>query len=368
MLLPIIWVILASITEKTQSPFMIERIFSPEHIHSEINGNQLKLKYKLKSLTEIQTFTFGRDLAGKYITLEYFYITPEGDFIENVSYTVSDQPTDLKNYERDWVAYFQLDDNANIIRQSYVVNRKMLLNFFNVLTFASYRDILWDANFRIWLANSFIISILTALVSILLGFFSGYAFSRYQFPGRKVSLMWVLATQLFPLAMMLVPFYLLAAKVFPSMIPGLQITNTRWGLILVYSATALPFSIWMLKGYFDTIPIDLEEAAIIDGANLPQMLFYILLPVTRPAMFTAFLFAFVQSWNEYAVASMFMTDPDRVTLPVGLQSLMGGSGSYNQEISLFAAAAVVVSIPIVVLFLSMKRELVEGATLGAVKG
>ena len=119
----------------------------------------------------------------------------------------------------------------------------------------------------------------------------------------------------------------------------------------------------MLKGYFDTIPIDLEEAASIDGANLTQLMVLILLPLTRPAMFTAFLFAFVQSWNEFAIASIFMSDPKKVTLPFGLKSLLA-----NNNVAGFAAAAVIVSVPIIILFLSMKKELVEGATLGAVKG
>lgn len=406
---PIIWVVLASFTEATQAPFMIERIFSPEKISSSIEANKLTLEYKIKSLNEKKEFTFGKDLANKYITIEYLFrvgqteevettkkveeiqesiadVSDEslefkeevisddvGDEIqteykEHVDYTVSDNPLDMKTTEKVWIAHFKLDGNGSINNDSYRVNKKALLTFFNVITISNYRDILWEAKFRAWLANSFIIALLTSLLSVALAFFAGYAFSRYKFPGRKVSLMWVLATQLFPLAMMIVPIYLLAAKVLPAALPGLQITNTRWGLILVYSATALPFSIWMLKGYFDTIPIDLEEAAFIDGASLWQMLMLVLLPITRPAMFTAFLFAFVQSWNEYAVASMFLTDPNKLTLPVGLQSMMGGAGSYNQQISLFAAGAVIVSIPIIILFMSMKKELVEGATLGAVKG
>jgi arabinogalactan oligomer/maltooligosaccharide transport system permease protein len=178
-----------------------------------------------------------------------------------------------------------------------------------------------------------------------------------------VGLIWVLTTQLFPLAMMLVPFYILATSVFPDVIPGLKLTNSIFGLIIIYSATALPFAIWMLKGYFDTVPVDLEEAAAIDGASLFQLLFLILFPLTRPAIFTAFLFSFVQAWNEYAIANLFLTLADKYTLPVGLRTLLD-----NNNMAGFATAAVVASVPVVILFLSMKKELVEGATLGAVKG
>lgn len=363
-LTPVIWVLLVSFVQPTQSAFMIERIFLPEKIKTRIEGNTLEMSYKVNSLYGKKKFEFGSAEANQYVMVYYDYGTESGTYEESINYKTSPTAFVVEGSQTPWLLLFHLDGSANI--RDVSVNRKSLLTFFNVLTFSNYKDILWDSKFRIWLTNSVIVSLVTAVLSVLLGFFSGYAFSRFKFPGRKISLMWVLATQLFPLAMMIVPFYLLAAKLLPQLIPGFQMVDTRWGLILVYCATALPFSIWMLKGYFDTVPIDLEEAASIDGASLGQLLFLILFPITRPAVFTAFLFAFVQSWNEYAVASMFMSDPDKITLPIGLRSLMGGGT--NQNIAWFAAGAVIVSVPVVILFISMKRELVEGATLGAVKG
>ncbi len=363
-LAPILWVFLASFVQPTQAAFMIERIFLPERIQTKINGNTLEMSYKVKSLYGKKTFQFGSGDANQYVMIYYSYGVETGTYQETIEYKTSPTPFNPEADNTAWLLQFKLDGGANITGMT--VNRKDLLTLFNVMTFSNYKDILWDSKFRSWLANSVIVSLITAVLSVLLGFFSGYAFSRFKFPGRKISLMWVLATQLFPLSMMIVPFYILAAKLLPQLIPGLQMVDTRWGLTLVYCATALPFAIWMLKGYFDTIPVDLEEAAAIDGASLWQLLFLILFPITRPAVFTAFLFAFVQSWNEYAVASMFLSDPDKTTLPIGLRSLMGGST--NQNIAWFAAGAIIVSVPVVILFISMKRELVEGATLGAVKG
>lgn len=364
-LFPIIWVFIASFVEPTQSPFLIERILAPESIKAEINGNQLKLNYKLTSVKgnhgilgekgEIK-YIFGQENANMFVVIK---INTYNSVLE---YEVLSE-LNKDNLDNQWIVHLKLDNNANIIKESFTINKKSLLTFFNVVTFQNYRDILWDPGFRSWLSNSLIISFFTGFISIFLGFFAGYAFSRWKFPGRRISLLWILATQLFPLAMMIVPFYILAAKIFPAIIPGLQLVNNLFGLILVYSATALPFSIWMLKGYFDTVPIDLEEAAAIDGASLLQLLWYILFPLTRPALFTAFLFAFVQAWNEYAIASIFMTEAKNYTLPLGLKTLLA-----NNNIAGFATAAILVSIPIVVLFISMKKELVEGATLGAVKG
>jgi arabinogalactan oligomer/maltooligosaccharide transport system permease protein len=362
-LMPIIWMILASAVKSTQIPFLFERIFKPESFSYNIEGNSLNSSYKLEGMSSNITFRFDApELADQYIIVR---LQPNlQTYQEELQYEAASADPMLEPTEKKlWVMYFKLDANKNIIRESVKVNNPSILNFMNILTFDNYKDIFRDRGFRNWLANSVIISLLTGIISVLLGFFAGYSFSRWRFPGRKVGLMWVLTTQLFPLAMMLVPFYILATSVFPEVIPGLRLTNSIFGLIIIYSATALPFAIWMLKGYFDTVPVDLEEAAAIDGATLFQLLFLILFPLTRPAIFTAFLFSFVQAWNEYAIANLFLTLADKYTLPVGLRTLLD-----NNNMAGFATAAVIASTPVVILFLSMKKELVEGATLGAVKG
>ncbi|NPU99766.1 MAG: ABC transporter permease subunit [Brevinematales bacterium] len=362
-LMPIIWMVLASAVKSTQIPFMFERIFKPESFNYNVEGNTLSTVYKLEGMSSNITFKFDApELADQFIIVR---LQPNMQtYQEELMYeAVAADPALEQTEKKQWVMYFKLDANKNIVRESIKVNNASILNFMNILTFDNYKDIFRDRGFRNWLANSVIISLLTGLISVFLGFFAGYSFSRWRFPGRKVGLIWVLTTQLFPLAMMLVPFYILATNVFPEVIPGLKLTNSIFGLIIIYSATALPFAIWMLKGYFDTVPVDLEEAAAIDGASLFQLLFLILFPLTRPAIFTAFLFSFVQAWNEYAIANLFLTLADKYTLPVGLRTLLD-----NNNMAGFATAAVVASVPVVILFLSMKKELVEGATLGAVKG
>ncbi|OHD55634.1 MAG: hypothetical protein A2Y33_13445 [Spirochaetes bacterium GWF1_51_8] len=362
-LMPIIWMVLASFVKSTQIPVLFERIFRPETFSYSIEGNKLDTTYRLEGISSNISFTYSApELANQYIIVK---LLPNMQMQEELQYEVTASDPQLETTEKKlWLMYFKLDGNNNIQSDSVKMNNPSILNFVNALTFDNYKEIFRDGKgFRNWLANSVIISLATGFISVMLGFFAGYSFSRWRFPGRKVGLIWVLTTQLFPLAMMLVPFYILATNIFPEVIPGLKLTNSVVGLIVIYSATALPFAIWMLKGYFDTVPVDLEEAAAIDGASLFQLLFLILFPLTRPAIFTAFLFSFVQAWNEYAIANLFLTLADMYTLPVGLRTLLD-----NNNMAGFSTAAVIASAPVVILFLSMKRELVEGATLGAVKG
>ncbi len=227
-----------------------------------------------------------------------------------------------------------------------------------LFTVKNYSTLINADEFLYPLRNSLLISAGTATLSTFLGFLAGYAFSRYNFPGRKFSLLWVLITQLFPLAMMIVPFLIIATR--------LKITNTLWGLSLAYTATTLPFSIWMLKSFFDTIPVDIEEAAEVDGTTTGQKLLYIIFPLTRPAIATSFLFSFITAWNEYAVANMFMTSVEKYTIPVALKSFLDQGDP--RSIALFTAAAVLVSFPVVILFIYMRHQLVAGMTMGAVKG
>jgi len=222
------------------------------------------------------------------------------------------------------------------------------------LTLENYLYIFTDPNFLQWLLNSAIVAASVALVSTSIGFMAGYGISRYQFPGRKTFLISLLVTQLFPIAMMIVPFLIIMSL--------LGLIGTLQGLSLAYLATTLPFSIWILKGFFDTVPSDIEEAAVVDGANLLQLIGYVLIPISRPALATSFIFSFVTCWNEYAIAFVFLSDVSLYTLPPGIKSLLD-----NNDLSGFAAAVVLVSIPVVLLFMYIRKELVESVTLGSVK-
>lgn len=204
-------------------------------------------------------------------------------------------------------------------------------------------------------------SILVALVTTFLGLFlactAAYAFSRFRFPGRRMGLMSFLVSQMFPGTLMMIPLYILISR--------LGLLNSLLGLTLVYSTTSIPFCVWMLKGYFDTIPKELEEAALIDGASRTLIFWKIMLPLARPAIAVTALFSFMTAWNEFILAVTFMNDKTSFTLPVMLRQYVG---SHNTEWGHFAAGAVLVSLPIVLLFFFLQKNLVSGLTAGSVKG
>jgi arabinogalactan oligomer/maltooligosaccharide transport system permease protein len=167
----------------------------------------------------------------------------------------------------------------------------------------------------------------------------------------------LLTTQMFPATMLMLPFFIVLSK--------LHLINKFLGLIIIYSSTALPFCIWQMKGYFDTIPPELEEAAKLDGCSPFQAFYKIILPMSAPALVITGLFSFMSSWSEYLVAAITLQDPDLYTLPLGLKSFQA---SLATQWGLYAAGALVVSIPVVVLFIMISKYLVSGLTVGSVKG
>ncbi len=211
--------------------------------------------------------------------------------------------------------------------------------------------------FLLWLLNSTFVAAVVTLTGVALASSAGYAFSRFQFFGRKFGLLSLLVTQMFPATMLLLPMYIMLVK--------LHLINTYLGIVIMYSATALPFCIWQMKGYYDTIPTSLEEAGRIDGCNQFQTFVRIILPLALPALVITALFSFMASWTEYVVAAQILQDTDLWTLPLGLKSFESNLGS---EWGLYGAASVIVTIPVVVLFLALSRWLVSGLTLGSVKG
>jgi arabinogalactan oligomer/maltooligosaccharide transport system permease protein len=195
------------------------------------------------------------------------------------------------------------------------------------------------------------------VVGLAVSLTAAYAMSRFSFPGRKLGLTGLLATQMFPATMMSVPLY--------AILNRLQLLNSLTGLVLVYATTSVPFCVWMLKGYFDTIPRDLEEAALLDGASPGQIFRKVVLPLARPAIAVTALFSFMTAWNEFILAATFLDDAARFTLPVALQRFVG---EYRTEWGKFAAGALVVSAPVMAVFFALQRHLVGGLTAGGVKG
>ncbi len=224
-------------------------------------------------------------------------------------------------------------------------------------TLATYRCLLTEEPFLRWMVNSLVVSAAVMIVGVALAATAGYAFSRYRFRGREWALFSLLMTQMFPLTVLLLPLFI--------MLIHLKLYDSFAGLIVAYSATALPFTVWQMKGYYDTIPISLEEAASIDGAGPFYAFWRIILPLAAPALVISALFSFMTAWSEYLVAAVLIQDKDLFTLPLGLKMFQS-----NMEVAwgLYSAGALLVSIPVVVLFTFLSRWLISGLTLGSVKG
>ena len=220
-----------------------------------------------------------------------------------------------------------------------------------------FTKILEGESFWIWFRNSLIVSIGTSLLGLVIAIPAGYAFSRYKFTGRDVSMFAFLLVQMFPGIIILVPYFLVMKT--------LGLLNSHLGLILAYCVTALPLCVWMLKGFFDTVPRELEEAATLDGCNQFQVFTKVVLPLSLPAVAVTALFSFLAAWNEFLLALTFNTSNDMYTLPVGLASLISATGQAWGD---FAAASILVSLPVALLFLFFQKFLIEGLAAGGVKG
>jgi arabinogalactan oligomer/maltooligosaccharide transport system permease protein len=214
-----------------------------------------------------------------------------------------------------------------------------------------------DQSFGLWLWNSVLVSVMTTVLGVFLACTAAYAFSRFRFPGRNAGMLMFLVSQMFPGTLMLIPLFIIIVK-------WLGLGNTYAGLVIVYATTSIPFCVWMLKGYFDTIPVDIEESARIDGAS-PQLIFFrIILPLATPAIAITALFSFMTAWNEFILASILMEAEANYTAPVGLRFFVGG---FSSQWGYFAAGSVIVSLPVVSLFLYLQKYLVSGLTAGSVK-
>lgn len=207
-----------------------------------------------------------------------------------------------------------------------------------------------------WLKNSLIIAISSTVLSILISVLAGYAFSRFRFKGRNSGLLFMLLTQIFPAPMLLLPTYILLRY--------FGLLNNYIGGIIPYIALTVPFSIWVLKGYFDTIPRSIEESAYIDGANFFQVLKKIMLPLSIPALGVSLLNTFMATWNEFVTANIVFTDTDLHTLPVALYSM---TGALSADWGIFCAACLVTALPVIILYIALSKFLIGGLTLGGVK-
>ncbi|MDN4595684.1 carbohydrate ABC transporter permease [Leifsonia virtsii] len=229
------------------------------------------------------------------------------------------------------------------------------------ITFQPFIDMWSTVPLASYFVNSLIVSSAATLISLVIAVFAAYAVSRYRFKGRSVFTTTVLSTQMFPGVLFLLPLFLIFVNI--NQATGIQLVGTRWGLIITYFTFVLPFSIWMLAGYFDNIPRELDEAAKVDGSGAMGALWHVVIPAARPGLIAVAIYSFMTSWGEVLFASVMTTDENR-TLAVGLQLYSTQTNVYWNQIM---AASLVVSIPIVVAFLLLQRNFVAGLTAGAVK-
>jgi len=245
-------------------------------------------------------------------------------------------------------------DDLFVIPPQWIPERPTLDAMDSVISGDLGRDSLFPEYFR----NSMIVTIGTTLLALVVSTMAAYALSRYPFPGSSKLMLSILSLQMFPQAMLLISFYVIYLQ--------LKLLNTYQGLILANATFAVPFSIWMLKGFFDTVPREVEEAAMIDGCTRFSVLPRIVLPLITPGLIAAAVYTFLIGWDEYLFASTLMVDPDMRTLPPGIiQSFVG---QFYLNWPNVMAASVLITIPVTLVFVFFQKYLVQGLTAGAVKG
>jgi len=223
-------------------------------------------------------------------------------------------------------------------------------------SFESYRRLFSEYNFLRPMGNSLLVAALTTLISVTVSVLAAYSFSRYRFKGRKFLMSMFLTNNMFPTVLLLIPLYAIMRKI--------GILYTPSSLVLSYTTSTIPFSIWLLSGFLDDLPLSLEEAAMVDGANRAQAFLKIILPILMPGIVATGAYIFMNSWNEYTFAVMFTNEANR-TIPVALKNLIGQLGV---EWGMLTAGGIITIIPVCVMFFFAQKRLISGLTAGAVKG
>jgi len=234
------------------------------------------------------------------------------------------------------------------------------------ISFANYGKLFNDPTipYLTWVKNSLFIAGSVAVFSVMIGTASAFAFSRLKFKGRKFGIQLLLLVQMFPAILAISAVYVIMERVY-KFAPEIGL-GTQPGLLLVYLGGAMGVNIWLLKGFVDSIPAELDEAAKIDGASEVQTFWLIFVPLAAPVLAVVALLSFIGTFNEFILARLFLVDMESRTVAVGLQQFIGGQ--YSQNWGPFAAGSILASIPIVIIFLSLQKYIVSGLTAGSVKG
>ncbi|WP_406057812.1 sugar ABC transporter permease [Streptomyces sp. NBC_01077] len=230
-------------------------------------------------------------------------------------------------------------------------------DFFKETTLENYTNLLRDTPFLTWFGNSLLVAGLTTVVGVFISATTGYAVSRFRFPGKR-GLMWtLLITQMFPVAVLIVPIY--------NIMASMGLLNQPAGLVITYLTIAVPFCAWMMKGFFDTIPREIDESGYVDGLNPFGTFWRLILPLAKPGIAVTAFYSFITAWGEVAYASAFMVGDENLTLAGGLQKFVN---QYGAQWGPMAAASVLIAVPAALVFLVAQRHLVTGMSAGAVKG
>jgi len=251
-----------------------------------------------------------------------------------------------------WIFATSLKSKNDVLKPglSLIPSNPTLANYQYVLSMDNY--IFWK-----WLGNSVMVALITTVVGLFLASTTAYAFSRFEFKGKKFLLYSYLLTQMFPGAILIVPLY--------NIMKDFGLLNSYTGLLIAYSTISLPFCVWMLKSFFDTIPKSLEEAALIDGLTSFGTFWKIIMPLSLPGLSVTAFFSFITAWNEFMFALTFMSTSNHYTLPVGLRSFVF---EFNTDWNYMAAGAIVVSLPVLIFFFIAQKFIIGGLTSGGVKG
>ncbi|MBV9392005.1 MAG: carbohydrate ABC transporter permease [Verrucomicrobia bacterium] len=241
-------------------------------------------------------------------------------------------------------------------RNSDSIQSGRLLPAFSDLTIQNYIEAFRISNFPTFLINSFVIAFSVMIAAVLIGSLGAYSLSRFALRGKRLYMMAALLPQFFPYVLILIPFYILMSS--------LNLVDTHVGLILTHTSITLPFALWMLTGYFNAIPKELDQAALIDGCSHFGVLFRIIYPVALPGLVVAGFFAFVVSWGDYLFVSILSQSNATQTLSIGLQTFMS---SLEVRWGLITAGTVIAIVPTIIFFAIVQRRLVAGLTAGAVK-